>query len=210
MEEKSGLTPEIIKTVRLLWRDPSFSGSFGGIATFRDALSLEKNIHLTRDQILKIFKSDEDFILNTHRVSRRIKRRKYVVSGYGELFQADLAIMPKIEDKIGFLLCIDAFSRRTFCRLLKSKTAKEVQLKLKDIFKEAGVIPQKLESDQGGEFVGNQKIFEKNGILFKRKVGNNKAAFAECRIRTGKPFTYINQLKVNHVFFSQDKTLPLV
>ena len=88
--------------------------------------------------------------------------------------------------KIGFLLCVDVFSRKLFCRAVKDKSAKEIREAFKDIFSEANLTPEKLESDQGGEFKGNHQFFEKKKIFFKIKIGKNKASFAEYGIHLVK------------------------
>ncbi len=74
-----------------------------------------------------------------------------------------------------FLLCIDIFSRRIFCAKLRSKRAQEVEHAFERIFAEAGIKPEKIESDQGAEFRNNRGFFEKNKIFWKLKIGANKA-----------------------------------
>ncbi len=173
-------------SIRQLWRDPKFSGSFSGLSNFSNALHLEKNINIPRAKLLQIMKEDEDFLLETKVHRKNIPRRQMKVHGIGILWQADLAQMFEFDNKIGFLLCMDVFSRAIFCSVLKNKSAKEVQKAFIEIFKEAGLKPEKLETDQGSEFKGNRSFFEKEKIFFKVKIGRNKASFAEYGIHLVK------------------------
>ncbi len=172
--------------IRALWRKPGFPGAFTGLTTFRTALALEKDIHISRTNLFHIMKHDEHFVVETKRRRKQIPRRPLVVHGFCALWQADLAAMPEINGYIGFLCCIDLFSRNIYCRLLRSKTAKEVRKAFLDIFREVGQKPQKLETDKGSEFLGNRAFFIRQQIFFKIKVGQNKAAFCENAIQVRK------------------------
>ena len=79
-----------------------------------------------------------------------------------------------------FLVVIDIFSRRIFTHLLKSKKAQEVSDAFKVVFKDAGVVPAKIEVDQGKEF--NPHFFREQGVYFKIKLPPNKASYAEHAI----------------------------
>ncbi len=78
---------------------------------------------------------------------------------------------------------MDIFSRNIYCRSLSSKRANEIKVTFRKIFKEAGIKPEKIESDRGSEFLGNQSFFKTEKIYFKTKVGANKASFAEHAIQ---------------------------
>ena len=158
-----------------LWRDPNFSGSYSGLANFQSCLQNEKNIYLSRNELLQILKKDRNYVLEMRKVPKVIERRGMNIHGYGNLFQADVGILFEHDNYIGFLLCIDVYSRRIFCEKLKSRTKEEVQKAFKNIFLEAAVKPEKIETDAGGEFVGNKLFFEKEKIFFKIKTGANKA-----------------------------------
>ncbi len=141
------------ETIRKLWRDPSFSGAFSGISNFQSALDLEKGITVSRNKLIGIMKEDPNFLLEMHKIKKRIKRRPMVVHGYCILWQADLAQLFDFGGYQYALVCCDVFSRRIFARPLKSKAAKNVQEAFEEIFVEAKGTPEKLETDQGVYFI---------------------------------------------------------
>ena len=177
---------EILK----LWRTPGFSGSFTGAENFRHALESEKDIKISRNELYKILRKDPDYVLEMKQVRKTFPRRPMKVHGVGILWQADLGIMYSFENFTSFLLCIDVFSRKLFVRALKSKESGEVKEAFKEIFDEAKVIPKKLETDRGSEFLGNRQFFNQKKIFFKTKIGRHKAAFAEKGIQTVKRRLY--------------------
>ena len=123
-------------------------------------------------------KTVPDYI-KTVRPTRKYPTRPMHVHGYGVLMQADLAVMPADGAHTYFLLVIDIFSRKLFCCPLARKDAKSVKEAFLTIFAEAKVIPEKLETDRGTEFIGNKAFFREKGIYFRVKTGRHKAAFAE-------------------------------
>ncbi len=160
-----------------LWRDPKFSGSFSGISNFQSALKFEKNINLSKNQIYAMLKTDRNFVLEMSKIKKRIPRRPMNVHGYGILWQADLGQLFPFKKFIYFLLCIDIFSRKIFCRPLESKRAVEVEKAFNSIFTEANIKPEKIETDSGSEFHNNRNFFEEHNIFLKIKVGANKARY---------------------------------
>lgn len=166
------------ETIIALWRDPKFVGSFSGIATFQDALKHEKNIIINYHDLFEIMRHEPDFITTTQPI-RKFPRRTWDIHGYGTVWQADLAQMPDDQGAKYFLLCIDLFSQKIFCEALKFKTAVDVKNAFLKIFKDAKIVPDKLETDQGSEFLGNRKFFKETKIFFKIKTGQNKASYAE-------------------------------
>lgn len=78
--------------------------------------------------------------------------------------------MPEHNEYKAFLACIDVFSRKIFCRALKSKAGPEVKRAMMSIFKQAHIYPQKLEVDQGSEFVASKPYFKHHFIYYKIKV----------------------------------------
>ena len=174
------MVPEKVReTILSLWRDKDFSGSFAGLNTFGNALRTEKNINISNNSLLQILRSDPDFLLETKKIQKRFPRRKMNVHGAFAVWQCDFAQMFPFGGFVGFLLCIDVFSRKIFCRPVPSKSAEEIRKAFQSIFQECDDTPDKLESDQGGEFLGNKSFFERQKIFFKIKTGRNKASFAE-------------------------------
>ena len=161
--------------IRKLWRDPKFPGSFSGISNFQAALKFDKNIDISKSKLFNILRHDRNYILEMRKIKKIVKRRAMNIHGYGVLWQADVGEMFPIGNYASFLLCIDIFSRRIFCQNLTSKRAEVVENAFKRIFQEANIKPEKIETDQGGEFKNNRAFFEKNDIFWKLKVGANKA-----------------------------------
>ncbi len=171
------------KKIRALWRTPSFAGSFSGLANFRTSLATEKDIHLSHSELFNIMKEDENFILETKKRVKRFKRREMVVHGFATVWQADIGDMFQFNKVSSFLCCVDIFSRNIYCRMLRTKKSIEVQKKFLEIFEGVGMKPHKLETDRGSEFQGSKAFFLKEKIVYKVKVGANKASFAEHGIQ---------------------------
>ncbi len=167
------------KSILELWRDKNFSGSFAGLNTFGNALRTEKNINIPNNTLLQILRSDEDFLIESKKIKKRFPRRQMNVHGVFALWQADFAYMHTFAGFVGFLLCIDVFSRKLFCRSVKTKEAVEIRKAFQSIFDACNDTPDKLETDQGKEFTANKQFFEEKKIFFKIKTGRNKASFAE-------------------------------
>ena len=176
--------------IRQLWRDPKFSGCFSGVRNFQASLGLEKNIHYSTSELFNILREDPDFVAEMRQVRKRFPRRPIMVHGVGRLWQGDLGIMFEYDNYVGFLLCVDVFSRALFCEMLKGKDAETVRTAFKKIFKKAGLKPDVLETDKGSEFIGNKRFFEAEEIYFKVKTGRHKAAFAEKGIQIVKRRLY--------------------
>ncbi len=171
------------KKIRALWRTPGFSGSFVGLANFRVALANEKDLHFTNSELFNIMKEDQDFILETKRRVKKINRRELTVHGFCSVWQADVGDMFPYNKFKGFLCCVDLFSRNIYCRALRSKKSTEIEKHFRDIFKAVGFKPHKLETDRGSEFLGSKAFFRAEKIVYKIKVGANKASFAEHGIQ---------------------------
>ncbi len=163
--------------IQKLWRDPKFPGSYSGLANFQAVLKLDKGINISKEKLYEILSKDRNYILEMRKVKKKFKRRPMNTHGYGILWQADLGQMYTFNGYTTFLLCIDIFSRRIFCRLLKSKQASEVERAFMSIFSAAKIKPEKIETDQGSEFRNNRGFFEKEKIFLKFKVGANKARY---------------------------------
>ena len=169
------MTKANAKKILELWRDPSFSGAYSGLQNFQTCLYHEKNIQVSRNDLLKILMTDRNYVLEMRKVPKKINRRPMNIHGVGQLWQADLAQLFEYNEFTGFLLCIDVYSRRLFCHKIKTKTKEEIQRAFKVIFRQANIRPEKLECDAGSEFVSNRSFFEEQKVYFKVKTGANKA-----------------------------------
>lgn len=56
--------------------------------------------------------------------------------------------MPAVHAKIGFLLAVDVFSRKLFTVNIESKNSEHIRTAFEEIWRQAGYIPRKLETDQ--------------------------------------------------------------
>ncbi len=176
--------------IKKLWKDTKFCGAFSGITNFQSCLEMEKGVRLSKNKLFSILRKDPDFLIESRKVRKRFPRRRLLVHGVGQVWQADLAIMYSYRRYIGFLLCIDLFSRKIFCRSIRKKNQSSIKKAFEDIFDEAQLVPAKLETDQGQEFLSNKNFFENKNIYFKIKTGAHKAAFAERAIQTVKHRLY--------------------
>ena len=124
-------------------------------------------------------------------VQRRFSRRRVIVDGLDEQWQADLADVKKFKasnDGVEYLLIvIDVLSRYAWVRPVKSKNAESVATAFRSIFEE-GREPDVLQTDQGTEFLNSTL----KGMLKQRNIrqfvvyGDTKAQIVERFIRTLK------------------------
>ena len=100
---RTPLSAKMKKKLVALWSDVSFPGSFSGLRNFQAALKFEKNFDFSIDQIREALRDHPNYLM--HIPSRKhFPRRTYnSVHGYGNLFEADLAQMPKYQGYIYIL-----------------------------------------------------------------------------------------------------------
>lgn len=142
--------------------------------------------------------TDEDdvrkrIIEELHKPSRkRFQRRRTIVRGLDDLWQADLADMvPYVKSNKNYryiLVVIDCFSKYLWTRALKTKTGNEVQAALSSIFSENGRVPKNFQTDAGKEFhnAALKKLFDKHNVNHYSTFSTMKASIAERVIRTLK------------------------
>lgn len=172
-----------------LWRDVTFEGSFTGVKTFQILLKLNKDIDISEGQLYKILKNDPLFVMH-QRGKRKISRRSYNLSYYGELIQSDLAFMFEYELFKYFLVTYDCFSGKVFAEPLKDKSSETVEKTLISLINKFQTPITKFECDQGTEFSKFKHYCKENSIIFKFKYGLNKANFAENIIQILKRRLY--------------------
>jgi Integrase core domain/Chromo (CHRromatin Organisation MOdifier) domain len=178
MEERKDLTDSEIKN---LWQDENFFASFSGINNFKAALFTTFGQNISAKRIKDILNDIPSYVSRI-KPRKRFPRRPYDVYGFGQLLQADLAVMFKFEEFYYFLLVIDVFSRRIFCEPLKRKTSVLVKEAFNKIFDEINNPIRVLQTDQGAEFKGLKKYFEEKDIRHQYKIGFTKCTFAENAI----------------------------
>lgn len=137
-----------------------------------------------------------------HRSARRnFKRRRTIIKGYHDLFQADLAeFIPYAKVNKGYkyiLIVIDCFSKFVWARPLKTKTGEEVTKAFNTILQGntaavPAVAPRNLQTDHGKEFYNTHfaKLASKHNINHYSTYSVVKAAIVERVIRTLKHKLY--------------------
>lgn len=127
------------------------------------------------------------------RVYVNFPRRKVIVKGIDRQWQADLIDMQAISSLNKrykyILIVIDVFSRKAWAQPMKSKHSSTTVNAFKEILKRAdGRRPEKLQTDDGKEFVGApfQKFIRENKIIWFSTNMIMKAQIAERFNRTLK------------------------
>lgn len=128
-----------------------------------------------------------------HKQSRvNFKRRRVIVKGLDDLFQADLVEMiPYARENKGYryiLVVIDVFSKYVWAEAVKNKTGEEVSKAMKKIFNTNNRIPKNLQTDMGKEFYNKtfQELMKKNQVNHYSTFSNKKASIVERVNRTLK------------------------
>ena len=128
-----------------------------------------------------------------HRPARKnFKRRRTIIKGINDLFQADLVEMiPYASSNRGFryiLMVLNAFSKRLWARPVKRKTGEEVTKAMKQILNEVKVMPKNMQTDQGKEFFNMhfRELMDKHNINHYTTYSTPKASLVERCNRTIK------------------------
>lgn len=135
---------------------------------------------------------DKNYSLSLHKQRRKkFRRRPFLVYDPMEAIQADLVFFnaPDIVRANSFykyiLTVIDCFTKKAFCRPLKSKNSSEVANALDDIISEFPITPRKLMVDNGTEFSGSSNAINDVVVIKYRMViyiltgSEHKAAIVE-------------------------------
>ena len=162
------------ETLKQLWRNPTFTGSYSGIKRFALFLKLEKNISVSERRLYKVLGQDSIYLMHK-RPRRNVLRRFYDVYYYCELVQIDIAQMFEYNNYKYWLGAVDVFSSKVFTEPMKSKSSKETAVALKKILGRYKASITTIESDRGKEFLGEvKKLVQTKHIVYKIKIGKNK------------------------------------
>ena len=193
-----------IREWKKLYTDPNWPGSFSGPASFRKALQKEygsaKNIPSVSD--IKTILQSWDQAYALFKEPKKVARRNpTTVGGVGVQWQADLADLSRATGEASagtrgklapwryLLVAIDVFSRKMYAKPLKSKEKGEVKDAFELILHQAknnGMMPHKIQTDKGGEFINGvlRALGEKEGFrMFTSEDDDTKASLAERAIR---------------------------
>lgn len=169
--------------------DESVPGSYGGAS----ALGRRVKGRVSGQRVRDWLTTQETY--NLHKTPRRrFPRRKTIVSGPSDQWQADLIDVSRLKKHnrgMTFILTmIDVFSKIAFAVPLKNKTAGAVSKALADVLRKKGVkAPSALQTDKGREFLNRsvKNVLEKKGVRhFVSQNEDIKCAIVERFNRTLK------------------------
>jgi len=121
---------------------------------------------------------------------RNFPRRRIVIKGYDDLFQADLVEMiPYARENKGFryiLMVIDAYSKYLWAVPVKSKSGPDVAQAMSTVLQQRK--PKNLQTDQGKEFfnIEFKRLTDRHNINHYTTYSHMKAAIVERVNRTIK------------------------
>lgn len=128
-----------------------------------------------------------------HKPARKnFKRRRVIIKGLNDLFQADLVEMiPYAKSNKGFryiLVVINAFSKYVWAYPVKRKTGQAVSEAMKRVFSTTNNVPTHLQTDMGKEFYNKdfQDLMKKFSINHYSTYSNLKSSIVERCNRTLK------------------------
>lgn len=189
------------KRLEKAYYDVKGTGSYGGI------LPLSQKTKVTPVKVKAWLESQDVYTLHKP-VQYKFPRRKTIVSGPGQQWQADLIDVSNLSrhnQGLKFLLtCIDVFSKQAWAVALKNKTGQS----LVDAFESIGsCLPRTLQTDKGTEFTNRKfQLWLKDHDIhfFTTENDDIKASIVERFNRTLKSrlwryFTRHNTLTYLHV-----------
>ena len=147
--------------MREVYFDPKRVGSYGGVGALRRVTRVPR-------KIVAEWLSEQD-AYTLHKPARRhFKRRRVIVGGIHQQWQADLVDLTKLKkdnEGMTFLLTvIDVFSKVAWCVPMKNKSAASLVAALQATFVDNW--PTTLQTDQGVEFLNKSvhTLLKKYGI----------------------------------------------
>eukprot|EP00116_Pleurobrachia_bachei_P005917 sb/3466179/ len=162
-----------------LYVDPAFSGAYTGQNAFFKAAK-EKDSTTKRGDVAKVLKASDSYTLHKP-VRKPAKFRRIHTKSINYQFQIDLVDMSAYaKENNGYkwiITCIDTFSKKLWTFKLKNKSGVTVLKALKPLIEKEK--PQKIETDDGGEFKNGQFLT----LLAKHKIdGFTVSSDRKCAI----------------------------
>ena len=170
------------KDIIRYWQDETFSGSFSGVETLYKALKkIDPSVSLS--QVRSALENIDAYQMHFNS-GRKIHNRRHIhTNGSGLDFSCDIMEMPSEGTPYKYALVMrDEFNLMIYGKPQKTKTADETKSSFQEIFDKNSLVPHTLSTDQGGEFIGLKKYFEKQKIYFIERRGDNKSSVAESAI----------------------------
>lgn len=144
------------KTFTKFYYDPKKHSALTGSQTFRRTLKKLTGKNFSKFEVNSWLQGEDSYTLHKG-VQKRFKRRRTIVGGINQQYQADLIDMQKYSSANNgnkfILTVIDVFSKRGWARVLKNKSANEVTKAMKSIISDNP--PLTIHSDRGGEFLNS-------------------------------------------------------
>ena len=183
---------EKIKVLEKLYTDPKSASAFAGIdALYSEAKKLNSNI--TKKDVTYYLEGNRTYTL--HRPRRiHFKRSRTIPSGFMTDVQVDLADFQKLsrhnQGNNYILVGIDVLSKRLFASPVKSKNFKDMKNAFEELFNQMPMLPHRIYSDRGTEFIMRDFFKEADIQKFKSSTKTIKASLAERAIRNLKSRIY--------------------
>lgn len=181
------------KILEKLYYDPSSPSAFSGARRLVE----EGKKHGVPKKKVEQWLSKQDAYTLHKKVTRKFRKRSYVLVAPGDLWQADLADLSNLaQENDGFkywLVVIDTFTKFVWVKLQRDKTATCTTDAFAAILDESSQTPNNVNTDKGTEFTNArfQALLASRGINFYTSENpDTKAAFAERVIRTLKEKLY--------------------
>lgn len=152
-----------MKKLSQAYFSPNRPSAYGGVQPLKKAVKLRK-------EVVQDWLSNQDAYTLHKPVRKNFARRRTIVGGIDQQWQADLIDLQKLKkdnDNYSYLLTvIDVLSKYAWVVPVKNKTSASIIEAFKQIFSK-GRVPSKLQTDEGKEFLN--KPFQT--FLKERKVG---------------------------------------
>ena len=179
------------EALEAVYTDPRQPGSFGGVDKLRRSLKKTKKFHVSVQDVKTWFKKKDTY--TKHRSARSNFHRNPVIATHIDAqWQGDLAdlgnLTPKNDGIRYLLILVDVVSKYVWVEPLRTKSGPVVLDGLKAIFSRTERRPEKIQTDDGKEFLygGMQDYLKENNIGFFTLKSDKKAALAERMVRTLK------------------------
>ena len=200
------------KVIKDIYHDPSNSAGFAGKKQLLDeAKKVDSSISM--QDIEHFLEGDQVYTL--HRPRRiHFKRAKCFAAGYGTDYHFDLADMQKLARQNNsykyILVGVDVLAKMLYAEKVKSKQKKDMTEAFNAILVRMPMVPQRIFTDRGKEFILSRTENGEKTDYFKEKgitklwssTKTIKASLAERAIRNLKSRLY--------KFFSHEKTLKWI
>ena len=184
------LTFKMNKILKENYFNASLPGSLSGVQNFSRCLK-ERGIKIGPERIREFLRSEPTYSL--HKPARRkYKRNKVTSLGIDYLWQIDLVDMikfSKLNKGYKYLLtCIDVFSKYAWVQPIKTKEGGIVLNAFKKIVEKDGRMPEKIQCDEGKEFINKtfKEFLDKKNISLYIVNSELKASVVERFNRTLK------------------------